>query len=78
MGWGVCTVSATEMVSFRSLRSVATSLTMSRSSGGGKLELDIVDLDAEIGLEYGLMEVDRRVRRRVKVVLNSDMKVVEL
>jgi hypothetical protein len=35
-------VSATEMVSLRSLRRLATSCTISRSESGGKAELDIV------------------------------------
>ena len=37
-----CTVSATEIVSFRSFSRVASSCTISRSSGGGNAEVDIV------------------------------------
>lgn len=36
------TVSATDMVSFRSLSKVATSCTMALSSSGGKLDNDMV------------------------------------
>ena len=39
---GSFTVSATEIVSLRSLRSVATSLIIGRSSSGGKMEDDMV------------------------------------
>jgi hypothetical protein len=62
--WGVrVTVSATEMVSLRSLRSVATSFTMERSSGGGKEDIDIADLGGVDGLGLGRIELFRRARR---------------
>ena len=44
------TVSATEIVSLRSLRSVATSFTISFSSAGGKDDVDIVALVIKIDL----------------------------
>lgn len=62
MGGGV-TVSATEMVSLRSLRSVATSFTMERSSCGGKEDVDIANLKAVDGLALGVIELVRRARR---------------
>jgi hypothetical protein len=54
------TVSATEMVSLRSLRRVATSFTISRSSGGGKGEVDIVFVLTEASLELGNIGLIRR------------------
>lgn len=57
------TVSATEMVSLRSLRSVATSLTISLSSAGGKEDVDMVALVAVFGLGLAMLELIRRVQR---------------
>ena len=57
------TVSATEMVSLRSLRRVATSFTIERSSCGGKEDVDILDLGAVNGLELGMIKWVRRARR---------------
>lgn len=62
MGGGV-TVSATEIVSLRSLRSVATSLTIERSSCGGKEDVDMVGLEASGGFELGVIELANRARR---------------
>lgn len=39
--WSGLTVSATDIVSFRSLSNVATSCTISRRAGGGKTEVDM-------------------------------------
>lgn len=70
MVWGLrVTVSATEMVSLRSLRSVATSFTIERSSCGGKEEVGILDLGAVNGLELGAIELVRRARRSCAVAL---------
>ena len=64
MVWGLrVTVSATEMVSLRSLRSVATSFTIERSSCGRKEDVGILDLGAVDGLELGAIELVRRARR---------------
>ena len=62
-GEGVGTVSATEMVSLRSLRSVATSFTIERSSCGGKEDVDILNLEAGNALALGMNELVSRARR---------------
>jgi len=62
-GGGAGTVSATEMVSLRSLRSVATSFTIERSSCGGKEDVDILDLGTVNGLAFGVIDLVSRARR---------------
>lgn len=61
---GRLAVSATESVSLRSLRSVATSFTISRSSCGGKEDVDIVEIVAGVDLELVMIELVKRTRRR--------------
>jgi hypothetical protein len=51
------------MVSLRSLRSVAISLTISLSSAGGNEDVDMVALVAVFDLGLAMLELVRRVQR---------------